>query len=70
MSKIRVTVRDLADDNETHTEIEDDYVIVCAGECHVAHINAHANGTHVLTVKGRRDSRPTKVVQDSEVDDL
>ncbi|MGH3355247.1 MAG: hypothetical protein ACRDOJ_05080 [Nocardioidaceae bacterium] len=51
---IEVTVRDTdTGDTETQT-ITDDYVIVTAGSCHVAHTNASANGTHVLTVKGRR----------------
>jgi hypothetical protein len=33
--------------------IDNNYVLVVAGTCHLAHTNAHANGTHVLTVKGR-----------------
>ncbi len=50
---IRVTVEDLATGESESQEIHDDYVIVCAGSCHVAHVNAFGNGTHVLTVKGR-----------------
>lgn len=57
MKQIRVTVHDLVDGTEQSTEIEDDYVIICAGSCHVEHINAFATGTHVLTVKGRKDGR-------------
>ena len=31
------------------------HVIITAGSCHVANIQAHnTKGTHVLTVKGRR----------------
>lgn len=33
--------------------IDNDYSIVCAGTCHVASAQAYANGTQVLTVKGR-----------------
>ena len=50
---ITVTVTDTeSGESETQT-IENDHVIVAAGSCHVAHVQAHANGTHVLTVKGR-----------------
>ncbi len=40
-------------DTET-VEITDDYVITCAGSCYVDHVQAYANGTHVITVKGRK----------------
>lgn len=51
---IQVTVTDL-DTGETSTEtIWDDYVTVCAGSCYLAGVQAYANGTHVLTVKGRK----------------
>lgn len=51
---IRVTVEDLATGESESQEIRDDYVIVCAGTCHVAHVNDYpTKGTHVLTVKGR-----------------
>jgi hypothetical protein len=33
--------------------IDNDYLLIVAGTCHLAHTNAHANGTHILTVKGR-----------------
>lgn len=32
----------------------DDYVITCAGSCYVDHIQTFPNGTHVITVKGRK----------------
>lgn len=32
--------------------IYDDYLLICAGHTYLAHTQAHANGTHVLTVKG------------------
>ena len=34
--------------------VQDDYLLLVAGTCHLAGTQAHANGTHVLTVKGRR----------------
>ena len=45
---IEVTVRD------TETGDIEVQVIVAAGECYVSNIQTYANGTHVLTVKGRR----------------
>jgi hypothetical protein len=51
--EIRVTVEDLKTGESEAQEISNDYVIVCAGTCHVAHITSHGNGTHVLTIKGR-----------------
>lgn len=48
---IRVTVKDLETGEEETREITNDYLILTAGDYYVAHINAHANGTHVLTVK-------------------
>lgn len=51
---IRVTVEDLATGEKETVEVKDDYLILVSGSCHVAHVQAHRNGTHVLTVKGRR----------------
>lgn len=54
-SGIFVTVRDAATDDQQTTEIPaDDYVLLTVGGCHRAGVDAHANGTHVITVKGRR----------------
>lgn len=51
---IRVTVEDLATGESETQEIYNDYVIVCAGTCHVAHVNDYpTKGTQVLTIKGR-----------------
>lgn len=51
---IRVTVEDLATGESESQEIHDDYVIVCAGTCHVAHVSDYPmKGTQVLTIKGR-----------------
>lgn len=57
MSKVRVIVEDLDDAEKERevVELEDDYVIICAGSCHVEHVNTFpASGTHVLTVKGAK----------------
>ena len=54
MSKIRVTVEDPDTGDKETAEIDNDYIIVCAGTCEVTHTAVHANGTHVLTIKGRK----------------
>ena len=51
---IRVTVTDLETGESDSTEIWDNYVLICAGSCYQAGVQASANGTHVLTVKGCR----------------
>jgi hypothetical protein len=40
---------------ETHTvQVADgDYVLIPTSPCYLAATSVHANGTHVLTVKGR-----------------
>ena len=53
---IRVTVEDLATGDTETIEVMDDYVILAAGSCWVDHVQTYANGTHILTVKGRRDA--------------
>lgn len=50
---IEVTVRDTETGDSNTARIADDYVITCAGTCHVASVQTYANGTHVITVKGR-----------------
>lgn len=51
---IRVTVEDLTTGERESQDIDNDYIIVCAGSCYVAHTQAYlTKGTHVLTVKGR-----------------
>lgn len=54
MKQIRIAVMDLETGESESQEVSDDYVIVCAGSCFLEHTQAYANGTHVLTVKGRR----------------
>ncbi len=53
MKQIRVTVTDLETGESESQEVSNDYVIVCAGSCYLDGTQAYANGTHVLTVKGR-----------------
>jgi len=55
---ITVTVVDNeAGTTETREMPPHDYFIVTTGECHIAHINTYPKaGTHVLTIKGRRDT--------------
>lgn len=50
---IRVTVLD-TESGETNTEeVENDYVLVTAGTCHLEHTNVYpTKGTVVLTIKG------------------
>lgn len=55
--QIRVTVRDLETGEEESAEIMDDYILITAGSCYQSHVTAHANGTHVITIKGRKESR-------------
>lgn len=55
---IEVTVRDTETDESQTATIEHDYILVTAGDCYQAHITAHGNGTHVLTIKGRKNAGP------------
>lgn len=56
---IQVTVTDLATGETESTTIWDDYVLICAGSCHRDSVQAHpGTGTHVITVKGRRERKP------------
>ena len=49
---VKVTVSD-PDSGEVLGEqlLDNDYLVICAGNRYLAHTNAHANGTHVLTIK-------------------
>lgn len=50
---IQVTVLDTESGDTETAQIENDYIIVTAGTCEVAHVNTYpTKGTHVLTVKG------------------
>lgn len=53
-ARIKVTVTDLDTGDSESAVVTDDYILTCAGSCHLAHVATYANGTHVLTIKGRR----------------
>jgi hypothetical protein len=53
-AKIRVTVEDLATGEKESLEIMDDYILICAGSCYQDGVQMYANGTHMITVKGRK----------------
>jgi len=57
MKGIRVTVTDLETGEQESKEIENDYILICAGDRYLFHTNAHANGTHVLTIKVDKESK-------------
>jgi hypothetical protein len=51
--RIEVTVRDLGTGASQTAVIADDYVLICAGSCYQANVEADlASGTHVITVEG------------------
>ena len=52
--KVRVVVTDIETGDTSSAEIEDDYIIICAGTCDVSYFQVCKNGTHQLTVKGRK----------------
>lgn len=50
-----VAVYDPHEDKVMETQvIADDYVVTCAGSCYTHRIQTYGNGTHVLTIKGRK----------------
>lgn len=52
---LRVTVVDeQTGETQTGTVPDNDYMLLVTGTCHLAHTQASDDGTHVLTVKGRR----------------
>jgi hypothetical protein len=52
---IRVTVTDTESGESSTAEVEDNYILVCAGTCHQDGVQVYpAKGTHVITVKGVR----------------
>jgi hypothetical protein len=55
---IRVTVEDTETGKTETQEVEaNDYFILTTGACHVEHTQVYpTKGTHVLTIKGRRDA--------------
>lgn len=54
---VRVTVVDeQTGDTETMVIPDGDYLLTVVDPCYLAHTQVHANGTHVLTIKGRREA--------------
>jgi len=53
----RVTAADLDTDTSYSRDIRDDYAITCDGTAYVSGIAVYANGTHVITIKGRSEKR-------------
>lgn len=49
----KVSCLDIEKDDGDSIVIVDDYVCVTDGSCYVAHTQVYANGTHILTIKGR-----------------
>jgi hypothetical protein len=50
-----VTVVDVeTGDSETREVPEGDYLLICHRPCYEHGVQAYANGTHVLTIKGRK----------------
>lgn len=62
-ARIRVTATDLDTLESSTIEITDDYVLICAGTCYREYVEDHFDGTHIITVKGRKQAdrppRPT-----------
>lgn len=66
---LTVTVHDNSGQQEDATVevMDDDYFIVCTGNCYVSHTNAFPKaGTHVLTIKGQRARRMASVARGEE----
>lgn len=53
---LRVTVTDeQTGDTDMAIVPEGDYLLVAHDPCFLHHTQVHANGTHVLTIKGRKE---------------
>ena len=51
--RIEVTAEDLGTSERQSVVITDDYVLICAGSCYQASVEADiARGVHVITVRG------------------
>lgn len=52
---IRVTVEDTETGTSETREVANDYILICAGTCYQARVQAWPKtGTHVITIKGRK----------------
>lgn len=50
----KVTVTDEGTGETEEVVITDDYVLICDGKVYVHGTTWHANGTHVITVRGNK----------------
>ena len=55
---VRVTATDLETGESEAVVIDNDYVLICAGDRYQSGVQRHANGTTVLTVKTRKHLAP------------
>ena len=53
--QVRVTVEDADGDTETAV-IENDYIVVTAGDRYIDGIQAYGNGTQIVTIKRKAQS--------------
>jgi hypothetical protein len=68
---IRIIVEDLLTGDRAEKTIQPgNYAIIAAAPCHVAGEQHHANGTTVLTLKGRERSLLSMAVIEPEVPDV
>lgn len=54
MSGTRIVCTDLDTGEQEERVIENDYAIITDGNRYVAHVQTHASGTVVITIKRRR----------------
>lgn len=54
MSLTVTVVDDQTGDIDTAKVADGDYLLIVTDPAYLHHTDAHANGTHVLTVKGRK----------------
>lgn len=53
----RVTAEDLGSGAVKASVIHDDYILVTDGDCHLAGVQKHEDGTHVITVRNAGGAR-------------
>lgn len=59
----KVTIEDLENGEKQAMVIyEGDYLLVPFEPCHRSHVQVHANGTHVITVKGHAPAQKGRAV--------
>ena len=53
MSGTKVTCTDVETGESESAVITNDYIVICDGDRYLDHVQQHANGTVVLTIKRR-----------------